>query len=384
MEFRDSRLVRAWAPVGEGPIDAAIRARREAGLRVLSLLGNFGQADCPSFSPERFADILSATRQGPYAPDPLGQLAAREAVAEYYVARQWSISPPQLLLTPGTSLGYFYALRILTRPGDDVLVPKPGYPLFDDLCALLGLTARSYHLRQEADQWAFDLEEIAFQTTPRTRAIVIVSPHNPTGNVPGAEALRAVGEFCRARSLALLFDEVFAEYSPAPFVRPQPEDFPLLLVLNGLSKMLALPGAKMAWLAAAGDRQNVRSFMDAAAHLSDTFLPVSELMQGALPKLLREGLTEELPQLQRLVERGRATVREALPQALIPTSGTYFTVPLTNDANDLAIATLIAELGVHVHPGSFYGMPPSVVGTVTNPQESLRMACEVLRGSLFV
>lgn len=323
------------------------------------------------FPPDRLAaavtEALTLPQLRGYHPDARGQLAAREAVANWYARRSFSIMPSDIILTPGTSLAYLLCLRLLCDRGDEILVPKPGYPLFDDLAAIAGVGLRSWHLRTGANGWEIDLDEIRFQITPRTRAIVLVSPHNPTGHMATAADLSGLATLCRERGLALIMDEVFCEWLGDGERLPRPEGLPLAIVLNGVSKMLALPQWKIAWLAATGDARRVAEFTRAAEHFSDALLAAGELQQALLPSLLEA--EDVISSIAAEIARRRKALRAAVRLPLASEDrGVYVCASLPPGLSDEKEALrLIGEERLLVHPGYFYELPGKLVMTCVNP-----------------
>jgi hypothetical protein len=377
-------LLEAWGAPQPSGLARAIAQRRAAGAPLRDLVSANPQQEGFEFDQELLAGILRDAAEAArfYRPDPRGQSAAREAVAEYH----GGAAPESLLLTPGTSVAYWYAFRLLAADGGEVLCPSPTYPLFDDLARVAGARVRRYHLRRDGARWAMDPEELAFQVTPRTRAIVVVSPHNPTGTVASSNELAALAEVARRHGLAVIFDEVFREFlHTAPRV-PRPAEFgvPLALTLNGLSKMLSLPGMKAGWMVAEGDDAVLRGrFQNAAEYLSDTLLPVSELTQAAIPRLLREGRGEAARFAALCTERMRALVEQWAcigVSAGLPDGGPYLAVPVGQSAGKLddSLLALVRELGIVVHPGRLYGIDqPSIVMTcIPRPPVPVREIAE--------
>src|SRR5678815_1745830 len=121
-----------------------------------------------------------------YKPDPLGQLSAREAISRYYDGK---IPASQFVVTPGTSVSYWYCFKLLAEPGDEILTPQPTYPLFDYIAQLCGVKLTPYEL-DESRNWAIDLDYLDRQIGSKTRAIVLISPHNPTGMVADMQQLQ--------------------------------------------------------------------------------------------------------------------------------------------------------------------------------------------------
>lgn len=376
-------LIESWSDAAAGPLNKALEARRRAGLPIIDLITTNPHEAGLCFPPDDLRaivdDALTSCRTvSVYTPDPRGQAPARQAIAAYYAARGTPVDANQIVLTPGTSMGYFQAIRLLTQPGDDILVPKPGYPLLDDLADICGTQLRRYHLRPGEGGWRIDPGELEFQITPRTRAVVIVSPHNPTGSVASSEELATIGAVCRRHGIALLFDEVFCEFlhPDTTFPRPRAADSPLCVTLNGFSKMLSLPQWKIAWMAVSGDDEKTKSFLAALEHLSDAFLPVNELAQAMIPSLLDVGARKVIPALA-------AAYRDRLQLAItlcrhpthMPEGGVYLCARLPEGAHDENHAlSLLSDHGVLVHPGYYYDMPGHIVMTAVATPEQLRLA----------
>lgn len=371
-------LLRDWGEAVPSELARAEEERRRRGEPIIDLVGANPQEEGFEFPQDLLLEIMAGAVRAArfYRPDPRGQRAAREAVARYHGE---GLPPDHVILTPGTSLGYFYAFRLLAEPGDEVLVPSPTYPLFDDLARLAGLKVRRYHLHPAAGghRWEMDPREVDFQITPRTRIIAVVSPHNPTGTIASEEELRALGEIAARRRLAVVFDEVFREFihaggGSAPVLRPASFGAPLTVTLNGLSKMLALPGIKAGWMAVQGEDVRWRErFLAAAEYLSDTFLPVSEVTQAALPRLLTDGI-EAMRRGADLCRRRMAELTEAWRAAgraiPAPEGGPYLTVPLpegtTREEEEALALRLVRDHGILIHPGGLYSLPdPRLVMT---------------------
>lgn len=364
VEYRESQLLREWGEGNPSDLALAIRSRRASGGEITDLITANPQEHGFEFPQDLLADIVSeaVARARYYQPDPKGQLEAREAVAEYHGN---AISAGQVILSPGTSLAYWYAFSLLADPGDEVLCPSPTYPLFDDLARLAKLRVRRYYLRKEGSRWALDPEELAFQLTPRTRAVVLVSPHNPTGTAANAGELAEVARLARKHGFAVILDEVFREFLHGTVSARRPSEFdaPLAITLNGFSKMFALPGIKAAWMVAEGDPGLRDRFLAAAEYVSDTFLPVSEYTQAAMPRILREGAGVHAGLAALCGARMRDLVgewRRAGIGADIPEAGIYLPVPLpgfSQEAEQSLTFRLVAEHGILVHPGILYDLP---------------------------
>ncbi len=364
-----SPLARAWTETPANPLAAALDRFRAEGRPYLDLITANPQENGLRFSDSILAGALDRALEAPnvrvYQPDPLGQRPAREAIAAWYERRGHLANPGRVLLTPGTGLAYFYAFRLLVQPGGEILVPRPGYPLFDDIAATAGVRLRYYHLHREGDRWRPDLDDLAFQCTPATRLVIVVSPHNPAGTVLSEMELEGLGRLCHERGLSVVFDEVFSEFLAPPLThlpRPQPGQFPLVLTLNGFSKMFSLPGWKAGWIKVDGTANNLGAFLRSLEFLSDTFLPVPEPVQALIPALLEAGEPESRA-LAREYNRRRQLALETLRfPADHPEGGVYLCCRLPEPLEEEAFCIhALQEHGVLVHPGYYYHLPPGYV-----------------------
>jgi len=366
-----SPLANDWSSTHPSVLSEALAERRSRNLPIIDLITTNPHEHGIAFPQDKLAEILgqAATRSQVYNPDPRGQIRAREAVAEYH----GGASAKQVILTPGTSLGYYYAFRLLAKPGDEILCPSPTYPLFEDLAKLAGLHVRYYHLEPPGrgqSHWQLDAEEVRFQLTSRTRAIVVVSPHNPTGSIANATELHALAQIARQHNLAIVFDEVFRamRHGTADVLRPSSFGAPLTITLNGLSKMLSLPGMKAGWMVAEGDESVVENFLAAAEYISDLFLPVNEVVQAVLPELLACVPTTGAQHAAIYRKRMQLHVegwKAAGVEVTTPEGSPYLHWALADTANDEAAALgALRNDGVLLHPGNLYRMPfPSLVAT---------------------
>jgi aspartate/methionine/tyrosine aminotransferase len=291
-----------------------------------------------------------------YRPDSFGQTPAREAVARYYNGH---IPSSQIVMTPGTSVSYWYCFKLLAEAGDEILTPQPSYPLFDYIAKLCGVQLRHYRLREDRG-WAIDLNHLEDQITTKTRAIVLISPHNPTGMVAGDADLRGLAEIASRHSLPIISDEVFSEFlfGMDSLPRPASTTAPLVFTLNGISKMFALPGMKIGWIGLTGDPELVAKSLSALELISDTFLPVNEIAQFAVPQLFEQG-RDFLSGYRKWIGTCRSAAIAALAGCTFaePRGGFYITLPIPGDEEKSA-ARLLGEAHVLVHPGYFYDIRP--------------------------
>jgi len=298
-----------------------------------------------------------------YRPDPLGQLTARQAISRLYAYEGLKIPSEQVLLTPGTSVSYWYAFKMLADSGDEILAPAPSYPLFDSIAALCGVKLIPYRLRERV-RWEIDFDDLEAAITPRTKAIVLISPHNPTGAVATEKEVQRLGEIAARHRLAIISDEVFSPflYGRNHLPRPAATSAPLVLTLNGLSKMMALPGMKIGWMALTGDPTFVKKAMKSLEMISDTFLPVNEPVQFALPEIFKSGAAFQKSYVATIQKRmtdainileGRLGISFVKPEG-----GFFLTMRLeANGVDEEEIACrLLQKHRILVHPGYFYDM----------------------------
>jgi alanine-synthesizing transaminase len=330
--------------------------------------------------------ILSALAQPEimdYDPQPKGLRGAREAVAAYYreQCEGCDLDPELLVLTTSTSEGYSYVFRLLCDSGDEILVPKPSYPLFEFLADLQDVKLVPYPLLYDHG-WQIDLPSLYQSVTQSTRAVVAVHPNNPTSSYVSVEERSALNAFCREHDLALIVDEVFLDYaldgaSRATFAFNQDA---LTFTLSGVSKISGLPQMKLAWIATSGPASAVRTAMERLEVIADTYLSMTAPIQLAAPALLgqRKGIQPLL--LDRLRENLQYLDHELTAQKTcqrLKVEGGWYVVlrvPVTRSDEDLAIA-LLRERSVLVHPGHFYDFSNDgylVLSLITPPDQFRR------------
>jgi len=241
--------------------------------------------------PEALLAPLADPASLAYAPSPRGLLSAREAIAIDYVRHGLDVAPAQIYLTASTSEAYSLLFKLLCDPGDEVLVPRPSYPLFEHLTQLDGVRAVPYVLEYHG-VWSIDLETVRAAITPSTRAILVVSPNNPTGSMLKPRELEAIAALCHERDLALIGDEVFADYVLSYRERSASvltQERVLTFGLGGLSKSAGLPQLKLGWIAMKGPADRCAAAAERLDVICDTYLSVATPVQRAAPLLIEQG-----------------------------------------------------------------------------------------------
>jgi aspartate/methionine/tyrosine aminotransferase len=267
---------------------------------------------------------------------------------------------------------------LLCNPGDEVLVPKPSYPLFEFLADLQDVKLVPYPLLYDHG-WQIDWPWLEQASGEKMRAVLLVNPNNPTGSYVSEEERRRLNEFCATRGLALIVDEVFFDYSHDGQSRPSFafNDAVLTFTLSGLSKISALPQMKLAWIAVNGPQNEVCEALPRLEVISDTYLSLNAPVQLAAPVLLeqRKRIQPQLMQRVRanLAELDQQLLRQKSCARLAIEGGWYavLRVPVTRTDEDLAIE-LLDKRSVLVHPGHFYDFPSDgylVLSLITPEQE---------------
>ncbi len=310
--------------------------------------------------PSSILEALADSRSLRYEPAALGLTEARAAVACDYGRLGIKVAPEQVVLTASTSEAYSILFKLLCAPeGDSVMLPRPSYPLFEHLTGLDGVRSIPYRLEFHG-RWAIDFDTLDAGWTDTVRAILAVSPNNPTGSILTGPELRGLVERCAARDSALILDEVFIDYPiSANAAGPAIPHECLTFRLGGLSKSAGLPQVKLGWIVVQGPDRVVQDALDRLELVCDTYLSVSTPVQRAAPALIARGAEVRSRILDRIRANDRALRRlaAAYPSIdVLPCEAGWsavLRVPSTRTEEDLAIA-LLETAGVVVHPGFFF------------------------------
>jgi alanine-synthesizing transaminase len=301
-----------------------------------------------------------------YEPCPFGRLDARQAISRDYARRGLAVAAERIVLTASTSEAYSVLFKLLADAGDEVIVPRPSYPLFDHLTRLDLVAARPYDLEYHGS-WSVDIGSVERALTPRTRALLIVSPNNPTGSFVTARELDRLAGLCAARRIAIIADEVFGDYelhagADAGAGRALDRRDVLTFSLGGLSKSAGLPQVKLAWIAASGPDTAVSEALERLEIICDTYLSVSTPIQLAAPHLLERAPAVRSQIQARITANHRQLVeRVAMMPAcdVLQADGGWYSVlqvPSFTSEEELVVA-LVTKAGVLAHPGFFFDFP---------------------------
>ena len=341
-------------------VTQAVRRLERQGTPLLDLTESNPTRVGLSYPPGLFDGLVGGAST--YDPCPLGAAAARDAVAAHVGADAVRVPAEQIVLTASTSDAYGLLFKVLCDPGDEVLVPRPSYPLFDHLARLDAVVGVPYDLEYHG-RWSIDLEQLASAISPRTRAILVVSPNNPTGSYATADELAAIATLASEHDLAVVGDEVFRAYPLASAVPPAPTVLncgaPLAVSLGGLSKSVGLPQLKVSWMAIGGSSSTVGAAISRLEFACDTYLSVASPVQHALPELLARGLAMRA-QIDARLRRNLEVVRRAAARypecRVLPVEGGWSAVvqvPATL-SEERRVLDLLERHRVLVHPGYFF------------------------------
>jgi alanine-synthesizing transaminase len=345
--------------MGETTWASELARLRAAGTPLWDLTASNPTVCGFSYDAESILGPLNNREALRYEPNPRGLLSAREAVSRYYRDHGARVDAEQIFLTTSTSEAYSFLFRLLCDPGDEVLIGQPGYPLFDFLAQLDDVRLVPYELFYDHG-WHLDLQALKRRVTPRTRAIAIVHPNNPTGHFTRDKERAALEEVCREHGLALIVDEVFLDYGLPGHEAGQSfatgSHVVPTFVLSGLSKVAALPQMKAAWMACFAEPEALQRL----EVICDTFLSMSAPIQHALPAWLSERGTQQ-EQIMKRLEHNLDTLdaillRQTLVSRLDVEAGWYavLRVPGLQSEEETALE-LLRKRAVVVHPGGFFG-----------------------------
>jgi alanine-synthesizing transaminase len=349
-------------PLGPNRLSLEIEELRRQGVPLLDLTESNPTRCGFAFDHQCIFESLANPQALSYTPDPHGLLSARQAVAGYYAERGITLDAAQIFLTTSTSEAYSYIFRLLADPGDAILVPQPSYPLFDFLAGLNDIRVIAYPLFYDHG-WQIDLPALRKRLEARARAILVVHPNNPTGSFVRREELGELLAFCQQRDMALVADEVFADYSLAAdsqrVVSHAAATEALTFTLSGLSKISALPQMKVAWAVVNGPAQLLRDALARLEIIADTYLSLSAPLALALPKLLETRRALQ-PQILARVRSNLQLLdaRLAINQPInrLEVEGGWYAIlrlPAIRTDEEWAVE-LARRDGVLVHPGHFF------------------------------
>jgi len=340
-----------------------IEEKRRAGARILDLTESNPTRAGFDYPSEEILNALSRAPAMLYEPAPRGLPVAREAVAGYYAERGFNVDPERIHLTASTSEAYSFLFKLLADQGESVLTPQPSYPLFEFLAALEGVELRPYELHYvHTAGWRIDFDSVEKAVMPNTRAIILVSPNNPTGSFTKLREVDRLNAICARHELALIADEVFGDYGfgddSSRAGSLVSNDSALTFVLSGLSKILALPQMKLGWIVTGGPAGLREEAIERLDFIADTFLSVAAPVQHSAPAWLRLRRSMQAQILDRVLANLnwlRGMTEESPLRLLSVEGGWYATLELPRQFTEEEWAMKLLEKDdVLAHPGYFF------------------------------
>ena len=372
------RFARLPSDLSPNATARALANLRRRGLPVIDLTESNPTRVGLSYPTDLLAPLAS-TRGLVYDPQPLGAWSAREAVSADFARRGLTVPPDHIGLTASTSEAYGFLFKLLCDAGDSVLVPQPSYPLFEHLTVLESVSTRPYRLEYHG-AWRIDLDHLRLSIADDTRALLVVSPNNPTGSFLHRDDLMAIADFCAARDIVLIGDEVFADFplDEAPHAASVlAASHVVTCSLGGLSKSAGLPQVKLGWIGFGGPLERLTETMRAYEVIADTYLSVSTPVQIALPSFIEKGNTIRA-QIHARIVRNLQALREASARhtavSVLTTEGGWSAVVKVPAyrSEEALVLELLVEDHVLTHPGYFFDFENEaylVVSLLVEPDE---------------
>jgi alanine-synthesizing transaminase len=352
--------------------------RRLSGSSLLDLTCANPTEAFADYPHQDIAGAFGAIADFQYEPDPFGSLSARRVIVDWYATQGIRTDANRIALTASTSEAYSILFKLLCDPGEEILIPSPSYPLFEYLARAEGVRTTPYQLVYDGG-WFVDFESIRNAISPRTKAIVVVNPNNPTGSFLKKREVSELMEVAARHGLALISDEVFMNYAAVESgdqVRSLigHDDAVLSFSLNGLSKEAGMPQMKIAWIVVSGQEKEASSALMKLELLLDSYLSVGTPVQRVLGELLRIGFGIRAKIGSRLRENREAlSALAGSPARELASEGGWsviLQVPRVR-TEEAWITSLLAEYGVVVQPGYFYDMANEaflVVSLISPPE----------------
>jgi alanine-synthesizing transaminase len=341
-----------------------LQEKRLAGAPLVDLTTANPTEVFPNYPHQEIAHAYGAILQFRYEPDALGSQLARQTIADWYLAQGIPAQANRMALTASTSEAYAVLFKLLCNPGDDILIPRPSYPLFDYLAQAEAVNTVPYQLSYDG-AWYVDFDSLQKSVSPRTKAIVIVNPNNPTGSFLKLREWEQLAHLAEIHNLAIISDEVFMTY---PVTGPSNRKVRSLIgynevlsfSLNGLSKAAGMPQMKLGWIAVNGPQEEIAAAMPKLELLLDNYLSVATPVQAALPELLRIGSGIYAGIANRLCQNRQAlAILENSPVTPLGSEGGWSIILQVPNIRweEEWIRQLLTDEEIVVQPGYFYDMP---------------------------
>ncbi len=344
----------------ENSISQKLIKLKEDGIDILNLIESNPTACDFEYNKELIINSFKSKNNLKYEPVPGGSYFVKEKISGL---NRKNISINDITLTAGTSESYSYLFKLLSNPGDNVLIPKPSYPLLDILCDLESLEIRYYNIVYNGNKWEIDFDSIIAQTDKKTKSIIIINPNNPTGNFFSKADSDFLTEYSNKNNIALIIDEVFNDFNLSEkkfsFIEADIFENSSLFVLNGISKMLALPQMKLGWIINLSGNKVKSTYNNILEMVADSYYTVNTPVQNAFPNLLQTGYDIRTQILKRIISNYNFLRNhfndDPLNKVLHVEGGWYAIIKsLSQTGDEERVLYFLENYGVNLHPGYFY------------------------------
>lgn len=344
------------------PLMARLKVIRQQQEKIIDLTESNPTVCGFQYPKEEILSALANPRDILYEPSAQGSLAAREAIVSYYQKKGFRINPEQVFFTASTSEAYGFLFRLLADAGEHILVPRPSYPLFEFLAQLNDAVRDDYPLIYDG-KWSIDIQALAKAISPKTKALLLVNPNNPTGSYIKEEELFELNRISQKYNLAIICDEVFSDYRFDQDENIMPNligNSPVLTFsLAGASKSLGLPQMKIGWVIVSGPDKLVETALERLEIILDTYLSVNTPAINALPAwfnsiaLIQQEIFEHLMKNREYLMKSVASFPAC--RCLNIEGGWYaiLKLPLAKSEEEWSFEFLEKD-HVLVHPGYFF------------------------------
>jgi alanine-synthesizing transaminase len=369
-----------------------LETRRRSGAGILDLTQSNPTRAALQYPDNALAAAMARAAPARYEPDPLGLRSARETIAAHLSSAADPVSAESIVITASTSEAYSFLFKLLTDPGDNVIIERPGYPLLEHLAQLEMVELRPMELEFHR-RWELDPSRLEAAIDDRTRAVVLVHPNNPTGSYLQTGEMREVQRIAAGAGIAVISDEVFYDFPLNEDPRRAPTatfaSQALTFSLGGLSKSCGLPHYKLGWMRISGPEDQRRKALSALELIADNFLSVSTPVQAALPELLAigNGIGDSIRARTRANLVSLRAVLEGNPALqLLPVEGGWSVVIRAprRESDEEFVVGLVNASGVLVHPGYFFDFPGEgyFVVSLLTPPDTLTEGIRRIRAAL--
>ena len=366
----------------ENKLSALLKDKKSAGISVLDLMESNPTNAGFDFDEAGILNAVSKPESLKYLPHPKGLKTARKAVAQYYKEKNIEINIDNIFLTSGTSEAYSFIFKLLTDPGDEILIPNPGYPLFSFIAEMESVNIKNYKLKySDGNFWSIDFESLKSGIADKTKAVIIVNPNNPAGNYIKAKEINELLRICREHKIAVICDEVFLDY-PVESDRKNifsvaGINYVLTFTLSGLSKICGLPQMKLSWIIVGGPKKECNEAKEKLEIITDTYLSVGAPVQLAVGSLLvnRDFIQAQIK--DRILRNYEFLKSELIANEfadLMKTDGGWYAVlkiKIKISEENMAFE-MLEKKDVYIHPGFFFDFKDEgyIVVSLLTPAEN--------------